>query len=172
MAIAGGGLNDLIFFQRMYSAGAGKCFDVAAAQGYGLFSGPWDRRTEPAANQCGAACADARHHGAQWRCQRKPIWLSRGELECAAAQRQTRLADYGRYGISTLDEQARYVPQALRPGQARVALGGRNCACGSSSDAQRRREEHRRRITFAWSSQTLRRCPLYDAMREYTQKQR
>ncbi|NJM42657.1 MAG: glycoside hydrolase family 5 protein, partial [Anaerolineae bacterium] len=33
---AGGGLNDLIFLQRMYNAGAGACFDVASAQGYGL----------------------------------------------------------------------------------------------------------------------------------------
>ncbi len=77
VAIPGGGLNDLIFFQRMYRAGAGKCFDVAAAQGYGLFSGPYDQRTKPAANQCGAACADARHHGAQWRCQQTHLAESR-----------------------------------------------------------------------------------------------
>jgi hypothetical protein len=31
----------------MYDAGAGDCFDVLAAQGYGFFSGPTDRRLRP-----------------------------------------------------------------------------------------------------------------------------
>ncbi|MCB8954516.1 MAG: cellulase family glycosylhydrolase [Ardenticatenales bacterium] len=39
--------NDLIFLQRMYLAGAGACFDIMSAQGYGLFSGPTDRRLRP-----------------------------------------------------------------------------------------------------------------------------
>jgi len=37
-------LNGLIYLQRMYNAGAGKCFDVLGAQGYGLFTGPTDQR--------------------------------------------------------------------------------------------------------------------------------
>ncbi|MBW4437168.1 MAG: cellulase family glycosylhydrolase [Pleurocapsa minor GSE-CHR-MK-17-07R] len=37
-------LNELIYMERMYEAGAGRCFDVAAAQGYGFFSGPTDQR--------------------------------------------------------------------------------------------------------------------------------
>jgi hypothetical protein len=40
-------LNDLIFLQRMYDAGAGACFDVLAMQGYGFFSGPTDQRMRP-----------------------------------------------------------------------------------------------------------------------------
>lgn len=40
-------LNDLIFLQRMYDAGAGDCFDVLAMQGYGFFSGPTDQRMRP-----------------------------------------------------------------------------------------------------------------------------
>jgi len=43
----GRNLNDLIFLQRMYAAGAGKCFDVFSAQGYGLWSGPTDQRLRP-----------------------------------------------------------------------------------------------------------------------------
>ena len=39
-------LNDLIFMQRMYDAGAGDCFDVMSAQGYGLRSGPSDQRLQ------------------------------------------------------------------------------------------------------------------------------
>ena len=40
-------LNDFIFLQRMYDAGGGDCFDVLAMQGYGLWSGPTDRRMRP-----------------------------------------------------------------------------------------------------------------------------
>ena len=43
----GTGLNDFIFLQRMYDAGAGQCFDIMSAQAYGLFSGPTDRRMRP-----------------------------------------------------------------------------------------------------------------------------
>ena len=43
----GRNLNDLIFLQRMYAAGAGECFDVFSAQGYGLWSGPTDQRARP-----------------------------------------------------------------------------------------------------------------------------
>jgi polysaccharide biosynthesis protein PslG len=40
-------MNDLIFLQRMYDAGAAACFDVFSAQGYGLWSGPTDQRLRP-----------------------------------------------------------------------------------------------------------------------------
>jgi hypothetical protein len=40
-------LNDFIFLQRMYDAGAAPYFDVLAIQGYGLWSGPTDRRMRP-----------------------------------------------------------------------------------------------------------------------------
>ncbi len=44
LALTGRDLNEFIYLQRMYDAGAGRCFDVAAAQGYGFFSGPSDQR--------------------------------------------------------------------------------------------------------------------------------
>jgi hypothetical protein len=47
VALTGRDLSDLVFLQRMYDAGAGDCFDVLAAQGYGFFSGPTDRRLRP-----------------------------------------------------------------------------------------------------------------------------
>lgn len=40
-------LNDFVYLQRMYNAGAGRCFDVMSVQGYGLGSGPGDRRLRP-----------------------------------------------------------------------------------------------------------------------------
>lgn len=47
IALDGRDLNDLVFLQRMYAAGAGACFDILSAQGYGLWSGPTDQRLRP-----------------------------------------------------------------------------------------------------------------------------
>lgn len=69
------GYHDLVFLQNMYDNGAGECFDVLAAQGYGLNSGPTDRR------QRVTHLSYARH--VQYRDimvnngdAHKPIWLS------------------------------------------------------------------------------------------------
>src|SRR5690606_18122555 len=43
----GRNFSDLLFFQRMYDAGAAPYFDVVAVQGYGLWSGPTDHRLHP-----------------------------------------------------------------------------------------------------------------------------
>ena len=40
-------LNDFLFLQRMYDAGAKAYFDILAVQDYGLWSGPSDRRMRP-----------------------------------------------------------------------------------------------------------------------------
>ena len=45
--ISPGGLSDVLFLQQMYDAGAAPYFDVLAMQGYGLWSGPTDRRMQP-----------------------------------------------------------------------------------------------------------------------------
>jgi hypothetical protein len=42
----GRGLNDRIFLQQMYDAGARGYFDILAVMDYGLFSGPGDRRLD------------------------------------------------------------------------------------------------------------------------------
>ena len=47
VALTDANFNDLIFLQRMYNAGAGDCFDIMSAQGYGLWSGPTDQRLRP-----------------------------------------------------------------------------------------------------------------------------
>ncbi len=44
--ISPGGLSDVLFLQQMYDAGAAPYFDVLAMQGYGLWSGPTDRRMQ------------------------------------------------------------------------------------------------------------------------------
>lgn len=39
-------LDDLRYWEALYEAGGGECFDVASAQAYGLWTGPADRRVE------------------------------------------------------------------------------------------------------------------------------
>ncbi|MCS6773266.1 MAG: cellulase family glycosylhydrolase [Thermoflexales bacterium] len=103
----GGGFNDLIFLERMYAAGAARCFDVAAAQGYGLFSGPFDRRRDPlqtnVARHMLMRDIMVRHGDAH-----KPIWLS--EVNWNAVPNDPAIADLARYGMVTPEEQARFVP--------------------------------------------------------------
>lgn len=40
-------LNDFLFLQRMYDAGAKDYFDILAVNDYGMWSGPYDRRMRP-----------------------------------------------------------------------------------------------------------------------------
>ncbi|MCB0081768.1 MAG: cellulase family glycosylhydrolase, partial [Caldilineaceae bacterium] len=98
-------LNDLIFLQRMYDAGAAPYFDIVALQGYGLWSGPTDRRMHP-------RVLNIAHHqfvrdlmvnngDAQ-----KPIWPA--EMNWNAAPDGIP-PDYGKV---TLEQQARYLPLA------------------------------------------------------------
>ncbi len=98
-------LSDLIFLQRMYDAGAAPYFDIMAVQGYGLWSGPTDRRMQPRVLNIGhnlfvrdlmVANGDAA----------KPIWLA--EMNWNAAPEDVP-APYGRV---TLEQQARYLPLA------------------------------------------------------------
>jgi hypothetical protein len=99
-------LNDLLFLQRMYDAGAAPYFDVVAMQGYGLWSGPTDRRMHPRVMNFGrpqfvrdlmVANGDAG----------KPIWIS--EMGWSAVPDE---APDKRFGQVSREQQARYTPMA------------------------------------------------------------
>jgi len=107
-------LNDFIFLQRMYDAGAGACFDVMSAQGYGFFSSPTDRRLRP------MTLTYARHiyirdimvaNGDS----QKPIWIS--EAAWNSQPEDPTIIGYGAYGIVTEDQAARYMPLAYQRAQ-------------------------------------------------------
>ncbi len=111
----GGGFNDLIFLERMYAAGAARCFDVAAAQGYGLFGGPFDRRLSPlqtnVARHVLMRDIMVRHGDAH-----KPIWLS--EANWNAVPNDPAIADLNRFGMVSAEQQARYVPMLFERARA------------------------------------------------------
>jgi hypothetical protein len=47
LSLSPANINDFLFLEQMYAAGAGACFDVLSVQGYGFFSGPGDQRRDP-----------------------------------------------------------------------------------------------------------------------------
>ncbi len=107
LEVSGRNLNDLVFLERMYAAGAGDCFDVMSAQGYGLFSGATDQRLRPTAvnfprNQY-IRDIMVRHGD-----EHKPIWIS----EMAWNAVPDGIAP--NFGKVTEEQQARYGVQAYQ----------------------------------------------------------
>ena len=98
-----GGLSDALFLQQMYKAGAAPYFDVLAMQGYGLWSGPTDRRMQPRVLNFSRPLyirdIMVRNGDAH-----KPIWLS--ELSWNAVPPESGILPA--YGQVTLEQQARY----------------------------------------------------------------
>ncbi|MBC8172046.1 MAG: hypothetical protein H7X77_10250, partial [Anaerolineae bacterium] len=104
-------LNDFVYLQRMYTAGAGQCFDILSMQGYGLNSGPTDRRMRPTTVNIGrnqyvrdimVANGDAH----------KPIWISEAAWNFVPSE-----SDYPdpiearyNYGQVTMEQAAEYMP--------------------------------------------------------------
>lgn len=100
------GLNDFIYLQRMYDAGAGQCFDIMSAQAYGLFSGPTDKRLRPRGVNFSRPMY-IRDIMVKNGDARKPIWIS--EMNWNAVPDS--VADKG-FGQVTLETQAKYLPLA------------------------------------------------------------
>jgi hypothetical protein len=101
----GKGINDFIYLQQMYDAGAASYFDILSMQGYGLYSGPTDRRMRPRVlnfsrplyiREIMVKNGDAR----------KSVWIS--ELDWSPVPENV-LPVYGRY---TEETRARYVVEA------------------------------------------------------------
>jgi hypothetical protein len=105
--ISPGGLSDVLFLQQMYNAGAAPYFDVLAMQGYGLWSGPTDRRMQPRVLNFSRPLyirdVMVRNGDAH-----KSIWLS--ELGWNALPPESGLPPA--YGQVTPDQQARYTTLA------------------------------------------------------------
>jgi hypothetical protein len=105
------GMNDLVFLQRMYDAGAAACFDVLSVNDYMLWSGPTDRRMRPL-NINVSRPVYIRGIMVTNGDAEKPIWI--GEMNANAVPNDPAIADLGAYGQVTLEEQARYAPMAYQ----------------------------------------------------------
>ena len=112
------GFSDLIFLQEIYDRGGGDCFDVLSAQGYGLFSGPTDRRLRATSVNV------ARHTYYRDIMVRngdahKPIWLSEAAWNATldAELPRGQIDAYSRFGSVTQEQAARYMPMLYERAQ-------------------------------------------------------
>ena len=111
-----GNLNEYIFLERMYQAGAGDCFDIMATQGYGFFSGPTDQRMRPTTltfarnlylRDLMVAYGDAD----------KPIWITEAAWNPVDDAAVPDIPNKEQFGSVTLDQAARYMPLAYQRAQ-------------------------------------------------------
>lgn len=154
-------LNDFIYLQRMYNAGAGACFDVLTVQGYGLWSGPTDRRNRPlvvnyARNQF-IRDLMVRNGDAH-----KALWIA--EMNWNAAPEGID-PTFGRVSEET---QARYLPLAFERQQAEWPWVGVNMVWFFKRATED--EKNQAWYYFRLVDPDFTARPAYTAMRAYTQQ--
>ncbi len=157
----GNALNDLLFLQRMYDAGAQDCFDIVAMQGYGLWSGPTDHRLNPRVinfsrpqlvRDLMVANGDAQ----------KAIWIS--EMNWNAVPDE--VADK-RFGQVSEEQQARYLPQAYERLQEEWPwLGVANTWYFKRPDFTWR-DESKPEYYFRLTEPDFEPLPVYESMKSY-----
>jgi len=104
-------LNDFVFLQRMYDAGAGNYFDVLAMQGYGLWSGPTDRRMRARVLNFSRPLY-LREIMVENGDAHKPIWITEMNWNAPPADFPNK-----QFGYVTAGQQARYAVDAFRRAQ-------------------------------------------------------
>jgi hypothetical protein len=105
------GLNEFVFLQRMYDAGAADCFDVLSVNDYMLWSGPTDHRLQPH-NINFSRPAYVRDIMVANGDAAKSIWIS--EMNANAVPNDPTIEGWGAYGQVTLEQQARYAVLAYQ----------------------------------------------------------
>ena len=159
----GTGLNDLVFLQRMYDAGAADCFDVLSVNDYMLWSGPTDHRMQPLninfarpvyIRDIMVANGDAA----------KPVWIS--EMNSNAVPNDPGIQDWIRYGQVTPEQQARYAVLAYQRAMAEWPwVGVVNFWFFKRADDTERGQSW---YYFRMVEPDFTPMPVYEAMREYT----
>jgi hypothetical protein len=156
------GMNEFVFLQRMYDAGAGPCFDVLSVNDYMLWSGPTDRRMRPL-NINVSRPAYVRDIMVANGDAEKPIWI--GEMNANAVPNDPAIAGLGTYGQVTLEEQARYAPLAYqRIREEWPWVGVVNFWFFKRPDE---RERNQAMYYFRMVDPDFTPMPVYDAIKEY-----
>jgi len=158
--LSGRDLSDYIFLQRMYDAGAAACFDILSVQGYGLWSGPTDRRTRPFvvnyARPLLIRDIMVRNGDAH-----KAMWISEVNWNAAPPDVEPR------YGRVTLERQADYAPLAYQRAQEEWPWVGVIAFWYFKRPDDEWLRERRPEAYFQMADPDFNLMPVYDAMREY-----
>ncbi len=157
-------LNEYIFLQRMYDAGAGGCFDIMTTQGYGFFSGPTDQRMRPTTltfarnlylRDLMVANGDAH----------KPIWISEAAWNPVNEPDVPNIPLKEQFGSVTLEQAARYMPLAYGRAQQEWSWVGviNYWFFKRAADNERDRPMY----YFRMVEPDFTPMPVYDSMRAY-----
>jgi polysaccharide biosynthesis protein PslG len=157
-------LNDFIFLQRMYEAGAKECFDVMSAQGYGFYSGPTDRRMRP------TTLTYARHMYIRDMMvangdAHKAIWISEAAWNPQPEDPSIVNSQYGNFGIVTEEQAARYMPLAYQRAQEEWPWIGNISYWFFKRPADY--EKNQAFYYFRMVEPDFTPLPVYDSMKEY-----
>ncbi len=115
--LSGRDLNDMIFLQRMYDAGAGACFDIMSTNSYLLWSAPTDHRMRPLVINYGrnAYIRDVMVRNGD---AHKPIWISEMNSNAVPVGPEgAGIVGWGAYGRVSLETQAEWAPLAYQRAQ-------------------------------------------------------
>lgn len=167
-------LNDFIFLERMYAAGAGACFDVLSMQGYGLNSGPTDRRMRPTTvnisrnlyiREIMVNNGDAH----------KPIWLSEAAWNSVPSEAEYPDPIDARYNFGQVsrEQAARYMPLLYERARREWPWVGvvNYWFFTLPNDSRRNESMYYFRMAepdYSDEKPSFTPLPVYDAMREYT----
>jgi polysaccharide biosynthesis protein PslG len=153
-------MNDFVFLQRMYDAGAGAYFDVMAMQDYGLWSGPTDRRMRARVlnfsrpeylREIMVKNGDAA----------KPIWITEMNWNAPPSDFPNK-----QYGFTTPEQQARYAVLAYQRAQREWPwVGVVNFWFFKRATDQ---EKDQAWYYFRAVEPDFTPMPVYDAIKEYT----
>jgi hypothetical protein len=158
--VTGDNLNEFIYLQRMYDAGAGKCFDIMSVQGYGLWSGPTDQRLNPITVNYSRPLylRDLMVRNGD---EHKPIWIS--EMNWNAVPKDNGLPP--NYGQVTLEQQARWAPLAYERARKEWPwIGVINFWFFKRADDS---EKNQTWYYFRMADPDFTLMPVHDAMKEY-----
>ncbi|MEA3341178.1 MAG: hypothetical protein U9R15_14540, partial [Chloroflexota bacterium] len=158
------GLNEFVFLQRMYDAGASACFDVMAVNDYMLWSGSTDHRLRPLnisfsrpiyVREIMVANGDAA----------KPVWISEMNSN-AVPDDPTGIEGWGGYGKVTPEQQARYAVLAYQRAMEEWPWVGvvNFWFFKRASDVERNQAMY----YFRMVEPDFTPLPVYEAMRTYT----
>jgi len=106
-----GGLNEFVFLQQMYDAGAGRCFDILSVNDYGLGSAPTDRRLRFNITNFSRPMylRDVMVKNGD---AHKPIWIA--EIGWNAVPADPTIIQWGEFGQVTLQQQGEYLVRAYQ----------------------------------------------------------
>ncbi|NOX60568.1 MAG: cellulase family glycosylhydrolase [Chloroflexi bacterium] len=157
----GNALNDFLFLQRMYDAGAKDCFDIVAMQAYGLWSGPTDRRMNPRVlnfsrpmfiRDLMVANGDAH----------KPIWISEMNWNAVPDEVPDK-----RFGQVSEAQQARYLVMAYQRLQKEWPWVGVANTWYFKRPDYRWRDENKPEYYFRLVEPDFTPLPVYESMKAY-----